>query len=138
MVVMPALFAFAFTSENRMVHRMREVANETEHALQTVEWADREHRRRLTQRGASPSDHAKQQKEESLKALYRQAIHDSAVRIVPGTTLGPHHQVANYIQENPFKLLATVGIPSGKYRGNFCYSYLQPDSILIILLNFFR
>ena len=30
MVVMPALFAFTFSSENRMVHRMKEVANETE------------------------------------------------------------------------------------------------------------
>ena len=115
MVIMPALFAFAFTSENRMVHRMREVANETEHALQTVEWADREHRRRQGQQGSIASEHAQKEKEESLRTLYRKAIHESAVRIVPGTTLGPHHLVANYIQENPFKLLATVGIPSVAY-----------------------
>ena len=115
MVIMPALFAFAFSSENRMVYRMREVANETEHTLQTVEWADREHRRRQTQRGSVASDHAQKEKEESLRTLYRKAIHDSAVRIIPGTSLGPHHQVANYIQENPFKLLATVGIPSVAY-----------------------
>ena len=47
MVVMPALFAFGFASEDRLVHRMREVANETEHALQTAEWAERERQRRI-------------------------------------------------------------------------------------------
>ena len=47
MVVMPALFAFGFASEDRLVHRMREVANETEHALQTAEWAERERQRKI-------------------------------------------------------------------------------------------
>ena len=50
MVIMPALFAFAFASEDRLVHRMREVANETEYALQAAEWSEREQQSKSNQR----------------------------------------------------------------------------------------
>ena len=109
MVIMPALFAFALTSEHKMADRMREVANETEHALQTVEWADREHRRRQQQSSSQ------QQSETELRKLYKQAVLESAIRVVPGNTLGAHHRMANYVQENPFKLLAAVGVPAVAY-----------------------
>ena len=47
MVIMPALFAFGFASEDRLVHRMREVANETEYAIQAAEWSERDKQRRI-------------------------------------------------------------------------------------------
>lgn len=98
MVIMPALFAFAFTAENKMIHRMEEVAEETEHSIQSVHWAERQYQ-------ASPEDI-------KLHDLYRQAVLNSNVRVVEGDELGTHHKVANYVQANPFKIILGLGIPA--------------------------
>jgi hypothetical protein len=98
LVIMPALFAFAFTAENRLNHRMEEVAEETEHAINSVHWAER----RMQE---SPEDL-------KLHDLYREAVLNSSVRLVEGETLGPHHKVANYVQANPFKVIVGVGVPA--------------------------
>jgi len=100
LVIMPALFAFAFTSENKLIHRMEEVATETEHAMRSVEWAERKYR-------ASPE-------EIKLHDLYRESVLNSRVRLVEGE-LGAYHKVANYVQANPFKIIAGIGIPSVAY-----------------------
>ncbi|KAL3906898.1 MAG: hypothetical protein SGARI_003793 [Bacillariaceae sp.] len=92
---MPALFAFAFTSENKMIHRMHEVASETEHNMATVEWAER-------QKHASQEDI-------HLHQLYRQAILDSGVRMVDNPELATWQKGANYVQSNPFKCIAAIG-----------------------------
>lgn len=96
MVLMPALFAFAFTGENKLIDRMEEVAEETEHTMKTVAWAEHVHR-------ASPE-------EVQLHDLYRKSIIDSGVRLVPELNL--YHQTANYVQQNPFKCIAGFGVPA--------------------------
>jgi hypothetical protein len=99
LVIMPALFAFAFTAEQKMVHRMEEVADETEHAINSVHWAEQ-------QMQASPEDL-------KLHDLYRQAVLNSGgVRLIENEALGPHHKVANYVQANPFKVIIGVGVPA--------------------------
>jgi hypothetical protein len=99
MVIMPALFVFAVTAENKMIHRMHEVAEEEEHALKTVDWAERQ----IALSGGDKQHHD----------LYRQAILEQGhVRLVDTETLGAHHQIANYVQANPFKLILGLGIPA--------------------------
>jgi hypothetical protein len=95
---MPALFAFGFTSENKLIHRMHEVAEETEHNYATVQWAEK-------QKTMSKEDL-------ELHALYRTAILNSNVRLVDTAELSTYEKAANYVQANPFKLIATIGIPS--------------------------
>ena len=102
MTIMPALFMFAFTAENKMMHRMHEVAEETDHAIKSVEWAEKQHR--LLQQ----SD----QDREKLRELYRHSILESGVRIIPGNELSTFHKSANYVQANPFKVIAGIGIPA--------------------------
>jgi hypothetical protein len=101
MAIMPAFFMFAFTAENKLMHRMHEVAEETEHAIKSVEWAEKQHR-------LQQSD----QDREKLRDLYRHSILESGVRIIPGQQLGAFHKSANYIQSNPFKVIAGIGIPA--------------------------
>lgn len=97
---MPALFVFAFTAENKMIHRMHEVAAEEEHALKTVDWAEQQ--MALNKNG-----------DKQYHDLYRQAILEQGhVRLVDSETLGAHHQVANYVQANPFKIILGIGIPA--------------------------
>lgn len=101
LVIMPALFAFAFTAEQKMVHRMEEVAEETEHAIKSVQWAEQEYQSRPTDQDIKLHD------------LYRQAVLNSGgVRLIEGGALGPHHQAANYVQANPLKVILGVGIPA--------------------------
>lgn len=98
MVIMPALFAFAFTAENKMIHRMEEVAEETEHSRSSVDWAERQYQQ-------NPDDL-------KLHDLYRQAVLNSNVQLVDGEELKTHHKVANYVQANPFKVILGVGLPA--------------------------
>lgn len=97
--IMPALFMFGFTSEEKVVHRMREMAKEAQHSHESVTWAEAQ----LTQ---SQVEHQKE-----LTDLYRRAVYESGVRVVPGDRLGVHHIMANYVQENPFKVLASFAVP---------------------------
>jgi hypothetical protein len=106
--IMPALFVFALTSEHKMSHRMKEVAEETEHAIKSVEWAERHHRK--TQNTVK-----QMQDEEALRALYRTSILQSGIQLIEGDSLGPHHKMANFVQANPFKCIAGIGIPSVAY-----------------------
>jgi hypothetical protein len=98
MVIMPPLFVFGFTSENKLIHRMEEVASETEHNIRTVAWAERQ---------KSMSQH-----DIKLHELYRKAILDSGVRVVDTPELTTYQKMANYVQANPFKLIAAIGVPS--------------------------
>lgn len=95
---MPVLFAFAFTAENKLIHRMEEVAEETEHSIESVHWAEKKLQ-------ASPQD-------VKLHDLYREAVLNSGVRVVDSDTLGPHHTAANYVQANPMKVILGVGVPA--------------------------
>mmetsp|Transcript_81455 Transcript_81455/g.236167 ORF Transcript_81455/g.236167 Transcript_81455/m.236167 type:complete len:257 (-) Transcript_81455:118-888(-) len=103
LVIMPALFAFALTSEQKLMHRMHEVAEETEHAIQSVEWADRHQRSQKELQDETA-------KQKQLRELYRQSVLNSGVRVVD--ELNAYHQMANYVQENPFKVIAGIGVPA--------------------------
>jgi hypothetical protein len=109
LVIMPALFAFGYTSENKLIHRMDEMAQENEY--------DREMARYTIDRkdihGAQTGTNLAADKQ--LTELYRQSVEQSGVRVVPGDSLGPHHKFANYWQENPFKILACLGVPTVAY-----------------------
>lgn len=80
---------------------MEEVASETEHNMQTVAWA--EHKKMLSKEDIH------------LHELYRQAILDSGVRLVEGNELSTFQKSANYVQSNPFKMIAAIGVPSVAY-----------------------
>mmetsp|Transcript_83886 Transcript_83886/g.125756 ORF Transcript_83886/g.125756 Transcript_83886/m.125756 type:complete len:248 (+) Transcript_83886:166-909(+) len=99
LVIMPSLFAFAFVAEDKMVHRMREVADETEHSIRSVEWAEQQ---RVVRRSTQ---------DVKLHDLYREAVLNSNVRLVEGE-MTPFHKTANYVQSNPFKIIVGVGVPS--------------------------
>lgn len=79
---------------------MVELAEETEHAIKSVEWAERHHRKQ-------PSSD-----EQQLRTLYRQSVLNAGVQLVDTPQLNTHHKVANYIQQNPFKCIAGIGVPA--------------------------
>jgi len=99
--IMPPLFTFALTGEQKMTHRMREVASESEHNIETVAWAEKQ---------KTASEH-----EVRLHDLYRQSILQSGVRLVTSPTLSSYQKSANFIQNNPFKCIAAIGMPSVAY-----------------------
>mmetsp|Transcript_19907 Transcript_19907/g.55332 ORF Transcript_19907/g.55332 Transcript_19907/m.55332 type:complete len:251 (-) Transcript_19907:475-1227(-) len=105
MTIMPALFVFGLTGEKKLEHRMKQLADETEHTLQSVAWADREARRQKFQNN--------DEERTRLRDLYRHAIVESGVRIVP--EMHWYHQGANYVQANPFKVLLGIGVPAVTY-----------------------
>jgi hypothetical protein len=102
---MPALFVFALTSEHKLSHRMSEIADETEHAMKSVEWAEQYHKK-------SKSNDADAQQ---LRSLYRTSVLSSGVQLIDTPELGVHHRTANFIQQNPFKCIAGIGIPAVAY-----------------------
>lgn len=111
LVVMPTLFVATLTSEQKFVHKMKEIAAETEHSVKTVEWAEQQmiekHKANITNNMHSTEDH--------LKELYQQSVLQSRstnVCIVPGNQLKWYHRSANFIANNPIKVLASLAIPS--------------------------
>ena len=108
LVIMPALFMFAFTSEHKLSDKMREIAQESRHSNETVQWAERQLETQQLQNRTAVTD-----TENTLTDLYRQSVAQSGVCIVPGDTLGLHHRAANYAAEHPLKVrLNIVRFPS--------------------------
>mmetsp|Transcript_30506 Transcript_30506/g.30992 ORF Transcript_30506/g.30992 Transcript_30506/m.30992 type:complete len:248 (-) Transcript_30506:176-919(-) len=99
--IMPPLFIFAVTSEQKLTHRMHEVASENEHNIETIAWADKK------KTASAENIH--------LHDLYRQAILESGVRVVETPTLSTLQRSANFVQGNPFKCIAAIGVPSVAY-----------------------
>jgi hypothetical protein len=114
MVIMPALFMFTWTAEQKLSRKMKEMSEESRHATETVGWAERELTRTKQVRRADSKIKKGMDNwttEGHLTNLYRQSVEESGVRIVDGT-LGWHHRAANFVAENPFKTLATFAVPS--------------------------
>ena len=120
LVIMPALFTFAFTSERMLDYKMQELANRNEHIRKSAAWANEKHAENVsattnnneTFKGSS-SDTGTGTTESQLLELYRQSVISSGVRIVP--KLGPHHVIANFWQEHPFRMLAAAAVPAVGY-----------------------
>ena len=129
LVIMPALAVFSLVSERKVEQMKREIANNMEHKEKMFEWAQQERDRRRQAR-ANSSDRSE---EEHLSEIYRKTVLDSGFRIVPGNTLGVHHKIANFWQENPFKVLAGIGIPSILYifKGRSEKAHLQVQSMIM-------
>lgn len=111
LVVMPTLFVATLTSEQKFVHKMKEIAAETEHSVKTVEWAEQQmiekYKENIINDIRSTEDH--------LKELYQQSVLQSRtenVCIVPGNQLKWYHRSANFVANNPIKVLASLAIPS--------------------------
>ncbi len=126
MVIMPPFFVFVAAAEHNLVHKMQSMASTAEHSKQMAEWSQQhdldEHRKNLqrmtTQKilglpgmisegGISRRSDADY--ESRIEAKFRESVVNSGVRVVPGQSLGFQHKVANFWQENPFKILAAIG-----------------------------
>lgn len=126
---MPPLFAFAAGAENKLVHSMKEKASERDHSKAMAAWSQQtelaKHREQLqrmstqkilSQPGMEGSAVVKDDAhEKKIAEKFRESVVDSGVRVVSGESLGVHHQAANFFQENPFKLLAAIGVPTVYY-----------------------
>jgi len=112
---------------------MKEVAEETEYSKGMTEWAERFHAAQQRKLGPSSQSTDHQKKEEQLLALYRKGVEESGVRIISGDRLGLHHQLANFWQENPFKILGALGVPTVLYifKGRSEQNHLQLQSKLM-------
>lgn len=144
---MPPLFMFGFSSEQKVTHRMREMAEEKTHSSNVTQWAEEQQKRRETMKaqrdlltedskrrsqssstsngiidpsstrtnnGASKLSNSLSEadRDRQLSELYRKSVENSGIRIVPGSTLGLHHRIANFWQENPFKILTALSVPT--------------------------
>lgn len=159
--IMPPLFMFALASEQKVNRTIKEFANEKEHSREVGKWAterqqiEQQHaidvqKQRNTVVGTdvgestleqavndlpsseSPSTNALTA-DRQLHALYRKSVEESGIRIIPGNSLSIHHHVANFWQENPFKILAGLGIPTVIYifKGKNKQKHLQLQSKLM-------
>ena len=53
------------------------------------------------------------EKDDELRKLYRQSILENGhVNVVNGQQLQSYHQVANYVHDNPIKVLGGIGVPA--------------------------
>jgi len=148
MIIMPPLFAFAFSSEQKLVHSMHEMASHADHSKNMAEWTQehslREHKtmlqrmsthKLLSQHGgelgslAVSAEETRHEDEREKKILkrFRDSVVSSGVRVVPGDSLELQHNIANFWQENPFKILAGIGVPTVLYifKGRSGQQHLQ-------------
>mmetsp|Transcript_17736 Transcript_17736/g.26906 ORF Transcript_17736/g.26906 Transcript_17736/m.26906 type:complete len:298 (+) Transcript_17736:182-1075(+) len=115
LVIMPALFTFAFTAEMKLSQQMQQMASDKDHARDSAEWAERKHaeQKRLLEENKKEMAKESVSAELEITQLYRQSVENSGVRIVP--ELGLHHRIANFWQENPIKVLACMAAPAVAY-----------------------
>jgi len=129
LIIMPPLFAFAFSAEQKLVHSMHEMASKADHSKKMAEWTHEEalndhkemlHRmstqKILSQPGmrtegnlATLDEKHDEEREKKIQKRFRDSVINSGVRVVSGDSLGLQHKIANFWQENPFKILAGIG-----------------------------
>lgn len=149
MAIMPPLFAFAWSAESKLVHSMHEMASHAEHSKQIAEWSEehilKEHKKQLQRmttqkilvqpgmreeviaKFENEFDKDQEEHEKNVATKFRESVLNSGVRVVPGDSLSIHHKFANFFQENPFKILAGIGIPTVLYifKGKEGQQHLQ-------------
>ena len=129
---------------------MHDMAAKTEHSKQMAEYSSQrelhEHRKKLQRMStqkilAQPgmrnenltqqSDQQQKEHEKDIKAQFRDSVLNSGVRVVD--SLGVHHKIANFWQENPFKILTAIGVPTVFYifKGREGQAHLQLQSKLM-------
>ena len=100
--IMPAVFVAAWTSELKLSHKMREIAQETQHSRETVRWAEEQWQERKHDTHLTEREHA--------TALYQQSVRSASVCVVP--ELRWYHRAANFAAQNPIKVLAAAAVPT--------------------------
>ena len=129
---------------------MHDMAAKTEHSKQMAEYSSQrelhEHRKKLQRMStqkilAQPgmrnenltqqSNHQQEEHENEIEAQFRDSVLNSGVRVVD--SLGVHHKIANFWQENPFKILTAIGVPTVFYifKGREGQAHLQLQSKLM-------
>lgn len=137
LVIMPSLFMYAISSEMKLNHKMEEMASENAHHKEVSRWAEENQKQRRGQESSTYNSHDKAAEtldvENQLHKIYQKSVEESGVRIVEGDKLGVHHKIANFWQENPFKILTALGVPSVLYifRGKNEQRHLQLQSKLM-------
>ena len=126
---------------------MREMAQESAHSSQVSEWGE-QHQRKMEemkqQRESLSRDSTKRatlqnhtlseaEREKQLAEIYRKGVENSGIRIVPGSSLGLHHQIANFWQENPFKILMALSVPAVGviFKTRASKAHLQLQSVIM-------
>ena len=122
LAIMPPLFAFAAAAENKLVHRMHEMAAEKSHSREMAEWSTadqqqmlKDHKQQLKKMStqkilAQPgmrdtgalSMQENEEKEREIAEKFRESVVNSGVRVIPGSALGVHHRLANFWQVREF------------------------------------
>mmetsp|Transcript_14408 Transcript_14408/g.22228 ORF Transcript_14408/g.22228 Transcript_14408/m.22228 type:complete len:268 (-) Transcript_14408:532-1335(-) len=109
MIIMPPLFAFAMSSESNLLRYQRDMAEDATRIKDVTT--------KTYSNASALSEVNRVETEAQLSDLYKQHLRNkrSGIRIVEGDSLGPHHLLANFWQENPFKMLVALGLPSVAY-----------------------
>ena len=93
LAIMPPFFMFTLSAEKKLNHKMNEMATLSEHSKKVNEWA--EDNKVVDRTNVASGNKRRESANSQLLALYRQSVAESGVRIVPGDSLGVHHQAAN-------------------------------------------
>jgi len=119
LVIMPPLFMFGLTSEMTINSTVRNSQNRKQHAKEINQWVDSTSYidtvggTRSTEETKLMLDKMTSEEQQTrLSSLYAKSVEDSGMRIVEGSSLGPHHILANFWQEHPFKVLLGIGAPT--------------------------
>lgn len=165
LVIMPPLFMFSLAGEQKINHKMRQMAAEKDHANEVSQWSqknmklskhdssssttslinnvnkndktsnpDEERMKTLSEKlDAKVENMSEEERSKQLVELYRKSVENSGVRIVPGNSLGIHHKFANFWQENPFKMLTALSVPTIVYifKGKTGQKHLQLQSMIM-------
>lgn len=109
MIIMPPLFAFGLSSESKLLRYQREMADDATRMKDVTT--------KTYSNASALSERNRLDTEARISDLYKQHISHkrSGIRVVEGESLGPHHLLANFWQENPFKMLIGLGLPSVAY-----------------------
>jgi hypothetical protein len=111
--ITPACFVYFLTSEHKLSHKMREIAQETQHSTATVQWAEDQWKEEVARRQRLANEQQQQQQlseSQHITALYRQSLASTGVCVVP--ELHWYHTAANYTAANPIKVLAAIAVPA--------------------------
>ena len=100
--IMPAMFVAALSSELKLSHRMKEIAQETQHNMDTAKWAQEQWVEQKQKTDLTESQH--------LTVLYQESLRNTNICVVP--ELHVYHKAANFVAQNPMKTLAAAAIPT--------------------------
>lgn len=133
LAIMPPFFTYTISAEKKLSHKMNEMASLSEHSKKVNEWAEDNNVVERTNGVGNVNHRRRESANSQLLALYRQSVAESGVRIIPGNSLGFHHQAANFFQEHPFKILTGLGAPVILYifNGRNEQKHLQLQSKLM-------